>query len=95
MTYPFTPVYCVTYDLKKPGQSYAKLYEVLKNSPKWWHFLQSTWLIQTNESAQQLYDRLKPHLDPNDFVLVIEIRNNAQGWLPKEAWDWINENVSR
>jgi hypothetical protein len=23
----------------------------------------------------------------------IEVRNNAQGWLPKPAWDWINANV--
>jgi len=37
---------------------------------------------------------VEPTIDKKDFILIIEIRKNYQGWLPKEAWDWINERVS-
>lgn len=86
-------VYSVTYDLKTPGRDYTPLYTALKSSPKWWHYLESTWLIATLESPVQLYNRLVPTITNNDRLLIIEVRNNAQGWLPKDAWQWINENV--
>ena len=88
-------VYSVTYDLKTPGRDYTPLYAALKTFPKWWHFLDSTWLIATEESPSQVYKRLVSTITQKDRLLIIEVRNNAQGWLPKEAWDWINQNVQR
>jgi hypothetical protein len=72
---------------------YNPLLEAIKQSPKWWHFLQSTWLIQTTETPNQIWERLRPFIDTNDFLMIIEVRDNAQGWLPKEAWDWIHTNT--
>jgi hypothetical protein len=82
-------VYVVSYDLRKPGKDYTGLTEQLRYSPRWWHYLASTWLIATEESASQLYNRLAAHLDKNDSILIIEAGNHAQGWLPKDAWEWI------
>jgi hypothetical protein len=88
-------VLLVTYDLKKPSQEYSKLYEILKSLPKWWHYLESTWLILTSDSAKQLYDKLCPTLDDNDNVFLIEIiKGDYWGWLPKDAWKWIKENIN-
>ncbi|MDD5405692.1 MAG: hypothetical protein PHE73_01980 [Sulfurovaceae bacterium] len=86
-------VYCVSYDLNKSGQNYDNLYDELKKSSSWWHFLDSTWLIYTNESANQLSERIRLHLDKNDYLLVIKVTNEYSGWLPQEAWDWINKHV--
>jgi hypothetical protein len=86
-------VYSVSYDLRKPGQAYSSLIAELKNSPGWWHNLQSTWLIATPESADELWRRLAPYLDQTDFILVIEVTANYQGWLPKKAWEWIYSQV--
>ncbi|MGC9966485.1 MAG: hypothetical protein ABSE08_13865 [Syntrophobacteraceae bacterium] len=33
------------------------------------------------------------HIDKNDYALVIEVRGNSQGWLPKDAWEWIQKNI--
>ena len=55
-------VYCISYDLNKAGQKYNELYEELKSSSSWWHYLDSTWLISTSESASQLSNRLKKHI---------------------------------
>jgi hypothetical protein len=85
--------YSITYDLKAPGRDYEKLYEAIKASGKWSHYLESTWLVVSNETSQQLWNRLAPTIDKNDFVLIIEVRRNSFGWLPKDAWEWINTNV--
>lgn len=85
--------YSITYDLKKPGRNYDKLYDAIKKSPKWWHYLESNWIIISSETPNQIWDRIGEHIDKKDFLLIIEIRDNAQGWLPKGAWDWIHHNV--
>ena len=87
-------VFVVTYDLNRPGQNYPKLSAALKDSPYWWHYLTSTWLIATNETADQLWDRISSTVDKSDEVLVIRVCAESQGWLSKEAWDWINKHVT-
>lgn len=87
-------VYCVSYDLNKAGQDYSGLYEELRNSPGYWHYLDSTWLISTSETADKLFSRLKPYIDDNDSVLVIGVTSARSGWLPKEAWEWLSKNIS-
>ena len=88
-------VYIVSYDLNVPGQDYKGLYDELKKSTNWWHYLDSTWLIYTSESAEKLFDRLSGHLDKSDRILVIRVTNEYQGWLPEEAWQWIRQYVSQ
>ncbi len=89
-------VYIVSYDLNKTGQNYAGLYEELKKSPTWWHYLDSTWLVFTTESAEALWTRISPYLDQNDRALIIKVQpgtSNRSGWLEQKAWDWINSHV--
>jgi hypothetical protein len=86
-------VYAIVYELRTPRRDYTPLYSAIKASGKWWHYLPSTWLVYTSESATHLWNRLAPHIQKNDSMLVIEVRNHNQGWLPKGAWDWINTYV--
>jgi len=86
-------VYVVSYDLRKPGKDYIGLTEQLQASHSWCHYLASTWLISTSESATQLYNRLVPHLDKGDSILVIEAGNHMYGWLQKDAWEWIYREI--
>ena len=57
--------------------------------------LGSTWLVDTSLRASGVWDRLAPHVDKNDFFLVIGVTTDYQGWLPQDAWDWINSRQSR
>lgn len=86
-------VYLVSYDLNSPGQNYTSLRDELKKSTDWWHYLDSTWLIYTWESANQVWNRIHSEIDKNDRVLIIEVKNNMQGWLTQDAWDWIHKYV--
>ena len=83
-------IYAVNYDLKKPGQNYNDLHEAIKGCGTWWHHLGSTWLVDTNLSAAGIWSRLEPHVDKNDSFLVIGVTADYQGWLPKDAWEWIH-----
>lgn len=86
-------VYVVTYDLRAGTKDYGRLYDELKNSPAWWHYLDATWLISTDESADQVYTRLAATIDSNDGLLIMEAGKARQGWLPEEAWSWIRKHV--
>ncbi len=86
-------LYMVSYDLRKKGKDYIGLYEQLKNSPGWAHYLGSTWLISTNEQPKDLYERLSAHLDRSDYILIAPFSGNYYGVLPKEAWEWIKQSV--
>lgn len=86
-------IYSINYDLKQPGRNYDGLYEAIKNCGAWWHFLGSTWLLDTNLDTKAIWNRLAPHVDKNDFVLVIGVTRDYQGWLPQAAWDWINSRL--
>ncbi len=85
-------IYLITYELNNKGRDYTGLYDSIKSFGTWWHYIDSTWLIDTDSSVQQVNDKIHPHIDEAlDNLLVVEISKDAarQGWLPKKAWEWI------
>lgn len=86
-------LYLITYDLNTPGQDYQNLYDEIKNFGTWWHYLDSTWLIDTSLSSSQMQKKLKQHMviDKNDYLFIVKITKDYQGWLPQKAWDWIKK----
>ena len=89
-------IYAINYDLRTPGQQYDKLYDAIKScGSTWWHYLGSTWLVDTSLNASQIWARIQPHCDTNDRILVIGVTRDYSGWLPKDAWDWINQRIHK
>jgi len=83
----------VSYDLKVPGRDYAKLYETLKSAGGWWHYLESTWILSTTDSVVTWTDRIRTTMDENDIFIVVDITGRtSNGWLPKKAWEWLDEH---
>ncbi len=80
----------VTYDLKS-GRDYNPFYEALKRQGPWWHYVASTWLISTSKTPQEVVDATHQYMDAQDSLLVAEMGAHYQGYLPKPAWDWINQ----
>lgn len=86
-------VYCVSYDLNKQGQNYNALYDELKKTDCL-HILGSTWLVSSNESANQLSSRLQKVMDTNDRLFVSRVNQwQYDGWLPKTFWEWVDARV--
>lgn len=84
----------ISYDLKEPNRDYESLYEAIKNAgTSWWHYLESTWIINTNLPIDECSNLLHGAMDANDTLLIVDITGKAhQGWLPSKAWDWFSTN---
>ena len=86
--------YAICCELNNPKRDYSELYDAIQNCGRlWWHYLDSVWLVISDATPNQIWSQLDPHRDKSDYFLIIEIRENVQGWLPKDAWDWIHEHV--
>lgn len=83
--------FLITYDLKTQNWNYTGFHNALQNVGPWWHYLQTSWIVKTHLTAQQVYERLAPFLSKSDNILVVEIVPGSKfGWLPQDAWTWID-----
>lgn len=80
--------YLIGYDLNNPGQDYSDLIEAIKNIGPWWHCLDSTWIVNSNNSAIQIRDYLVKFLDRNDELLVGHLSGES-------AWIGFDDDCSK
>ncbi|TAA38522.1 SinR family protein [Pseudoxanthomonas winnipegensis] len=89
-------IYMVGYDLRKAGQDYTGLINKIKDiSDGYLHHLDSTWLIGHLGSASAIRDALKPHLDSNDKLLVVQVAKGewATSGFSAAANTWLRNHV--
>jgi hypothetical protein len=85
----------ITYDLNRKGQAYPALYEAIKSLGVWWHYLDSTWIVRTSSTIDAVTNKIRSVIDANDHFIVIDITGDSMnGWLPKDAWDWLQARVA-
>ncbi len=87
--------YLVCLELKTPKADYKPLTDELQKSFKWWHFLGPVWILLRTEALVELQAKLLPLIFAEDRLLILPAKGPPGGWLPKEAWTWISENVPR
>jgi len=80
----------VTYDLNGP-LNYAPFYQTLMGLGPWWHHITSTWLVSTYRTPEQVFEAIRPYILDTDRILIAELGPRYTGWLPKEAWQWIED----
>ena len=86
-------LYLISYDLKTPGRDYSTLYSAIKGCGAWWHYLQSTWIVKTTQTTNEVAALLRSTIDKNDCIILVDITHKTyDGWLPQKAWEWIREN---
>lgn len=89
-------VYLIGYDLNKSGKNYDGLIAKIKEvSVLWWHHLDSTWLITSNNGAVAIRDALRPFVDGDDELLVAAISKGNAAWLGfnTAGSNWLKENL--
>lgn len=86
--------YMITYDLNSKGQKYDEVIKAIKNSALYWcTYWKSSFLIKSNLTPNEISDNITPYLDSNDSLIIIEVKNNYQGWLNEAQWKFIRENI--
>lgn len=86
--------YMVGYDLNKKGQNYPSLIAAIKSYGTFWSCLDSTWLIVTTESAEEIREHLQRFIDANDELLVAALTGEAS-WIgfTTDCSNWIEEHL--
>lgn len=65
-------------------------YDTIKsNYPKYQHMLEDSWLIRTDETADEIVAKLREKLPLSASLFVAEITDNYQGWVGKGVWEWL------
>lgn len=87
-------IYVVTYDLNQ-GIFYdnTPLFKEIQSLGPWAKYMDRTWIVATHVPLQEINNRLIKYLGQPDRLLIVKIEaGNYQGWLPTDAWNWINTN---
>lgn len=90
-------VLLISYDLGSPETSddYADLIKKIKSYDGWCKPEYSLWLIKTSKQSSTVRDELKPYLDSNDKLLVMNV--SGDGWgsynLSSSVTKWMKENI--
>ena len=88
------PVHLVTYQLNNNERDYSQLFVAIRgNALQWWHYLPHVWIVSTPMNADQFARTLIPFIERGDRLLVKRLAREHQGWLPKEAWDWLEDKT--
>ncbi len=86
-------VYMISYDLHAPANNQAQVEQEIKLLGNWFMYLPTTYLVKTSNNIDIVNNRILQHLDSNDRMLVVEVKNPIRGRLGPDQWDWINKNL--
>lgn len=79
-------------DYKSVHEKITSLGSVLN----WFHYIKSSYILMTYySSAKSFAEKIYEIFPDKDFLLVELNLNNRQGWLHKDAWEWINRQCDR
>jgi len=93
-------LYLITYQLD-PGAP-RNISQVVQNIEQtitslggdWWHYIPGTWIVNTNLTAEQIAGSIHAQMiSERDRLFITAVQAPMYGWLPAEAWTWLNERL--
>ncbi len=86
----------ISYDLKSQNKDYTGLIASIKEEGAWWHYMESFWLLDSQKDVNELVNKFKGFLDPEDRLLIFDTNSREyNGWLPQSAYDWIASRIGK
>ena len=61
----------------------------------WWRYFGDVWIVDTDKDVDEMTDIIIGYMDQRDNLLIIGIQSPYQGWLPEDAWKWLNKATHR
>lgn len=83
-------IYLLVFDpYKTDAVALHNIITTMAYASEWWHYIGSAYLITSSSTATEIQNYI--NMSWSGFFLITEINGrNSGGWLPQEAWDWIN-----
>ena len=93
-------IFMVSYDLHQ-DEGYEKLTDALEKYPSYWHCLESTWLILSDDTATEIKKNLRQHILKDDRLLVMRYGRPIHGKGANASWvgfedtckDWLSTHL--
>jgi hypothetical protein len=57
----------------------------------WFHYLQSSYILISGNDSNVLTQQILKIIPNKRFLLFQIYLNSRNGWMPKEAWEWIEK----
>lgn len=88
-------VICIVYDLHSPGQAWSKMDEAIESLQQGGgRAFNTTWLLATSMTPNQVYERIAHVTDQNDKLMVFRATTPGVWKGLNQKWtDWLQENL--
>jgi hypothetical protein len=85
----------ISYDVDRSRQRHRRLIDALRREPHCWHYLDTTWLVRTPETASEVGDRLGRFVEGDDELLVIDVTGaeTAHRGFSAKAGRWLEDHI--
>lgn len=83
----------ITYDLNKEAKRPPIVKAIQEISGTYARLSESCYAVRTSLSPEQVYTRLSPLLDANDFIYIVTLAHPYTGFGLQEVNDWLLQNL--
>lgn len=89
-------VYNITYDLNNEisRRDHTSIRKAIQGFPSWRKICDSSYLVDTDMSAEEVFAILSPYVDHDDNVMVLPIYRPYAGRNHSEVLQWMEERVT-
>ncbi len=86
--------YLIAYDLTNHNDCSAICGAISGLDTNSWPCLHSTWVAHSPLSAEQIANRLRPHIHHNDKLFIVKVSDDwSSVGLPKRSAEWLQDNL--
>lgn len=82
----------VAYDLNNEVRR-PPIVDEIRKSPGYARLSESSYIISTDETVQQVYDRFNPLIDKDDDFFVVTVTRPWIGYSFRNVMDWLKSHV--
>lgn len=85
--------YALMFDIDD-ALNYSDIHNKITSMPNlysWFHYLRSSYILISSCDNEELAENIRKII-PNKRFLIFKVDlSTRHGWLPREAWDWIEK----
>jgi hypothetical protein len=87
--------YIVCFSLNGPADAYDDFFETIRQSDEWLSYIPGVVIVRSRRTLVSLATELRQKIRTGDRLLVMPAKGPADGWMPKDAWEWMNARLPR